>query len=192
MASDTPLQKRSKIPSLAKQAGLPRNLSRYERDLGGRKLSPWTRGLHFTWIWTDLGLPWNWYEQFWFFRGTRDWYVLFVPYFWRNTEEFFDFEKKFIKAATTRHGRISEQEFIRRAEAVKTELNLSAIQAILLPAAKLRYGGAVAKAAGAIDLTGDVKKWWDTAKCLVDGDACRDAMYSWALSTTKGRLLKAK
>lgn len=146
----------------------------------GQKIDYWTRGLHFTWIWSDLGLEWHGYEQFLFFRGTREWYLVYIPFFWRSFEEFLKFEEEFIQKATAPRGTMSEAEFIRRAESFKAKLQLSAIQGPLLGAVGAG-GGAAATVAGGLEKINKAEEILNKAKCLKgDEEACASVIGGWA------------
>ena len=164
-------------------------LSAFERHMG-QEIHWWHRGLMFTWIWEDLEREWHWYEQTWFFRGTREWWLLYVPYFWRNGMEFFQFEDRFIREANTKHGRISERDFINQARKVKRDLNLGAIQGPLLGAVSAG-AGATAVAANGLSKIGDISNYQDMMKCWMDEkkyeEACARVVAGWL---TKGAQLK--
>lgn len=159
-------------------------LSSYELILG-QAIDPWTRGLQFTWIWQFLGLKWEGYHQFWFFRGTRTYYLIYVPFFWRNRAEFEGFEKTFIERATEPKGRIPQDVFERRADSVRAQLTLKAFQAPLLMVAE-EAGGVVEGAATAL---GDTTTVHDAWKCgHGDEEACVNIISDFALKYFKGRM----
>ena len=139
-------------------------MSGFERQYFPNGLDYWRRGLMFTWIWEDLGKEWYWYEQTWFFRGTREYWMLYVPYFWRNGEEFYAFEARFIKEATASRGTISESDFIQMAKAHKAQLQLGAIQGPLLSVVA-GGGGAAGALASVMSKISDAENYVDIVKC---------------------------
>ena len=165
-------------------------LSAFERDVG-QEIDYWRRGLIFTWIWEDMGREWHWYEQLWFFRGTREWWLLYVPYFWRSGEEFLRFERRFIEEATAGQGTMSEREFIRQAEKVKRELNLGAIQGPLLGAVGAG-SGFFALAAQAMNKVNDIGTYQDMLKCWMDERTyekeCAKVVQAWMMKGAKLKL----
>ena len=148
-------------------------LSGIERHLG-RKIDPWSRGLFFTQLWTAHKLEWHWYDQTWFFRGTREWWLLYEPFFWRSGPEFMEFERRFIKEATAGKGRMSQEEFVRRARAFKSNLQLGAIQGPLI-AAVGGGSGAAAVIANALSKVNDINDWMDRYKCVTRSDGYEEA-----------------
>ena len=138
-------------------------LSGFERTVK-QEIDYWNRGLYFIEIWERLGRQWHWYEQFWFFRGTREWWLKYVPYFWRSGTEFLKFEKRFIREATRGRGTMSEQHFIRMAKSHKAQLNLAAIQGPLLGAVA-KGGGAAAYVANVLSKINDISDYQDMIKC---------------------------
>lgn len=155
--------------------------SGFERFVG-QEIDPWTRGMLFTWIWEDLGRKWHGYDQFLFFRGTRKWYLVYVPYFWRSVAEFERFEKQFIEAATARRGTISQAAFAQQGRAFRSRLNLGMIQGPLLGAVA-KGGGIIGGAAKAMDKVGD---WANAIKCAQgDEGSCVSVLQGFALRNFK-------
>ena len=138
--------------------------SGYERQFHPKGLDYWQRGLEFTWIWEVNGLEWYWYDQFWKFRGTREYWLRYVPYFWRNGSEFLKFEERFIKEATKGKGTISERDFIQMAESYKAKLNFGAIQGPLVSAVAAA-GGAIGVVAATMSKINDIDNYQDMIKC---------------------------
>jgi hypothetical protein len=137
--------------------------SGFERFVG-QEVDYWTRGMYFTWIWEDLGWEWYGYNQFLFFRGTRKWYLKYVPFYWRNRAEFERFEKEFIERATAPRGQMSQAEFIRQARAYRTQVNLGTIQGTVVSVVAAKFGGAVKLAEATVSRVGRGKKLFDCVR----------------------------
>lgn len=110
-------------------------LSGYERR-AGEEVDPYTRLIRFISIWDYLGLDWYGYDQFLFFRDTREYYMIYVPFFFRNPSEFEEVEEEFLRKAEDfrewrRQTGIPQEEFARQGRQVKAELNLGVIQSAL-------------------------------------------------------------
>lgn len=165
-------------------------LSAFERRIAGREIDPWRRGLYFTWIWEELGRKWHWYEQVWFFRGTREWWLLYVPFFWRSGSEFLAFEKRFIDEATEAKGTMSQQEFIRRAEAYKSQLQLGAIQGPLV-GAMAAGGGIAAIAGGVLDKINRIESYQDMVACGMREEGYEEACVK-AVNSVLNNMVKKK
>lgn len=156
--------------------------SGFER-LIGREVDSWTRGMLFTWIWEDHRRDWYGYTQFWFFRGTREYYLVYVPYFWRDRAEFKRFEKEFIKAAT-RRGRISQADFAQQGRAFRSRLNQGMIQGPLVAAVAAKAGGIALAAEKVTSALGDVN---DAIKCARGDEAsCVNAVSTFTVNAFKG------
>ena len=155
-------------------------LSAFERE-AGHKINAWTRGMVFTWMCTDLQIEWVFNDQILFLRGTRDYYLLYEPIFWRSLQEFLDFQSKFIEEATYRQpGHISHAAFIAEARRYKAELNGSIIQGFLIGAiARAGIGTASILGAKAMNKVGDVETLFDGYDCYNgDEEACAKAIQS--------------
>jgi len=167
---------RNAVNNLKYRSGIERQLR--------QEISAWRRGLLFTWIWEDRGQKWYDYEQFWFLRGTREYHLIYVPYFWRSREEFKAFEKRFIDEATyawEHRGRISQEAAKNLFRRRRLEMNLTMLFGPILAAVAAPAAGASAATRIGAQVISAVDDLNDALKCAKgDVESCASLVLDFA------------
>ncbi len=139
-------------------------LSGYEAE-EGKKVNSTNRGWAFQEKWEELGLDWCFVEKKHFSENEH--WIIYIPYYWRTGNEFYQWERSLIQAASKSRPKINQTVFGHQMDKKATDIQLGSIGAFIMgPVSKISTGMKIVKGGlTAIDQINKLNSALDIAKC---------------------------